>query len=82
MIIVFFLSFFLSYFPGLEPAKLEVIMSIHGFVKIVECRLLQLGEDPANKIHKSDVEKVRKEEKNARCSVRVKIEPLVLFSFF
>ncbi|XP_078349307.1 adenylate cyclase type 10-like isoform X2 [Oculina patagonica] len=50
---------------ALEPSKLEVFMSVHGFAKIVEFWLLKLHEDGKNKQYEHQVHKALKKLKDA-----------------
>ena len=43
---------------ALEPSKFEVLMSVHGFVKIVEFWLLKLQHEGKNKQNEHEVGKV------------------------
>ena len=46
---------------ALEPAKLEVFMSVHGFVKILEFWLLKSQENSQHKQHWHKAQRVSKD---------------------
>lgn len=54
-------SLLLCFLLALEPAKLEVFMSVHGFVKIVEICLLKLQENVKNRKQQQEAHRVSKE---------------------
>ena len=47
-------------FSALEPPTLEVYMSVHGFVKMIEFWLLKFQENGKNKQQQQEIQRVSK----------------------